>query len=137
MNKLCNIIKNGCAVFTVITLLTYSVGALISGKDQEFIPSIRHIWLFFAFSLLLAFANRILASDKLSSAARLGFHFLSCGAIYFVTVILCGGYISNGAQTVVALSLFLVLYLIFTVIYLIRNGAKKKKETKKYEKMFK
>ena len=105
-------------------------------NGQSFIPSLTHIWLFFAFSVLLAFANQILKSDRIGVAARLGIHFVCCAAIYFVTVVLCGGYIKNGAQTVVALTLFAVVYAIFAVLYLIFAPKKKEKEKQKYEKMF-
>lgn len=133
--KFLNIIKNGCVIFAVITLLFYSIGGIVSGAEQEFIPKLAHIWMFFAFSVLLAFANEILKSEKFGIAARLGIHFISTAAIYFVTVVLCGGYIKNGAQTVVALTLFAVLYFIFAILYLIFTP-KKKKAQKKYEKMF-
>ena len=135
MKTATDIIKNGCCIFTVITLLFYSVGGIISGTEQEFIPSLKYIWLFFVFSILLAAANIILKSTKINTAAKLAIHFAASAAVYFVTVVVCGGYIKNGAQTVIALSLFLVLYLIFAVIYLIATH--KKPEPKKYEKMFK
>ncbi|MDD6095304.1 MAG: DUF3021 family protein, partial [Clostridia bacterium] len=83
----------------------------------------------------LAAANIILKSKKTNTAAKLAIHFTASAAVYFVTVVVCGGYIKNGAQTVIALSLFLVLYLVFAVVYLI--ATRKKSEPKKYEKMFK
>ncbi|MDD6094811.1 MAG: DUF3021 family protein [Clostridia bacterium] len=135
MKTITDIIKNGCCIFTMITLLFYSVGGIISGSEQEFIPSLKFIWLFFVFSLLLAAANIILKSKKINTAAKLAIHFAASAAVYFVTVVVCGGYINNGAQTVIALSLFLVLYLIFAVVYLI--ATRKRCEPKKYEKMFK
>ncbi len=135
MKRFFDIIKSGCLIFTLITLFFYSVGGIISGSEQEFIPSLKYIWLFFLFSVLLAFANEILKAEKPGAAAKLGIHFLCSAAIYFVTVVLCGGFIKNGAQTVVAISLFIIAYAVFAIIYAIRRGRKKPEE--KYEKMFK
>ena len=135
MKKLLDILKNGSVIFTVITLIFYSAGGIISGSNKEFIPSLLHIWLFFLFSVLLALANSILRVEKMNKAARLGLHFIAAFAVYFVTVIICGGYIGNGAQTLIAITVFLVLYLVFAIIFLLSGG--KKKEDRKYESMFK
>ena len=135
MKKITDILKNGCSIFAAITLIFYSVGGIISGVDREYIPSLKIIWLFFAFSVLLSFANEILRAERLNGALRIAIHFAACFALYFITVIVCGGYIKNGSQTLVALFLFLVLYIVFAVIYSILSS-RKKKPKKKYKSQF-
>lgn len=135
MKKFTDILKNGCCIFTGVTLLFYSVGGIISGADRAYIPSLKTVWLFFAFSLLLSFANELLRLERLNAALRLAVHFVSCLALYFITVIVCGGYIKNGSQTLVALFLFLIVYIAFAVIYLLLSG-RKKKPKKKYKSQF-
>ncbi len=137
-NALPSIIKNGCVIFTVITVFSYAAGYLLGGKNKEFIPTLKWVLLFLLFSLVLAFANILLKSKKASVGARLGLHFLATAALYFVVVVLCGGFISSGAQTIIAMVLFCILYGIFAAIYAISSSAKVKKENKKekYNSMF-
>jgi len=141
MNKrftLSQIIKNGCVIFTFITIVTYALGVLIPTDNKAFIPTFKWIVLFFLFSQLLAFANFILKQKDSALPARLGLHFISCALLYFVTVVLCGGFISNGAQTLIAMVLFLLLYGIFAAIYSIVSSTGKKRANKKqeYDSMF-
>lgn len=132
-------VKNGCTAFSVITLLLYSIGALISsGTEKQFVPNVKFIWLFFIFSLLLAFANKILFMQKLSVAVRMIIHFAASFALYFITVVVCGGYIKNGKTAFISIIIFIVLYVIFgiaTAVILSKKEAKKQ-ENKKYEKQF-
>ena len=133
-----SVIRDGCVIFTVITLLFYSLGGIISGAEQEFIPSLLFIWLFFLFSVLLSCANLILRSKKIKFLPKILLHFTASFAIYFVTVVLCGGYIKNGGQTLVALTLFCVLYAVFAIIYLVKSkkAMKKAEKSEKYKPMF-
>lgn len=132
-------IKNGCLIFTVITVISYITGTLLSSSNKAFIPTLKWILLFLAFSVILAFANLLLKSKKANLGARLGLHFLATAALYFVVVVLCGGFISSGAQTIIALTLFLILYGVFAAVYAVFSSLKKRKKNKKeeYESMFK
>ncbi|MBQ4067105.1 MAG: DUF3021 family protein [Clostridia bacterium] len=131
-------LKNGCVIFTVITVISYALGLLLSGKDNPFIPTLTWIILFLIFSLVLAFANIILKNPGYSLGIRLGLHFLATASLYFVVVVLCGGFIRNGAQTLIALVLFVILYGLFAILYAILSSGKKKKKNKKekYDSMF-
>ena len=134
-----DIIKSGCLIFTVITVLSYVAGTVFASENKAFIPTLNWILLFLLFSVVLAFANMLLTIPKISLGARLGFHFLATASLYFVVVVLCGGFIASGAQTIIAMLLFIVLYSIFAIIYAITSGAKRKKKNKeeKYDSMFK
>jgi len=133
-----NIIKNGCVIFTVITVLSYSIGYVLSSEGNRFIPTISWILLFLIFSLPLAAANMILKNSKKSLGARLLLHFAATCALYFVVVVMCGGFIASGGQTLIAMALFLLLYAIFAIVYAIVNSSNNKKKNKKesYSSMF-
>ena len=134
-----DIIKNGCLFFTVITMITYTLGSVLPSNDKAFIPTLKWIFLFLLFSLLLSAANLLLRNKNYSTGLRLVFHFIATTALYFVVVILCGGFIANGSQTLVAMVLYILAYIIFAVIFAISNGTKKKKRNKeeKYDSVFK
>jgi hypothetical protein len=137
-NSILDTIKSGCLIFTVITVLSYIAGTLLSSENKAFIPTLKWILLFLLFSLVLAFANMLLRLPNAATGARLGFHFLATAALYFVVVVLCGGFIASGAQTIIAMLLFCVLYGIFAAIFAITSGTKRKKKNKeeKYDSMF-
>lgn len=132
-------VKNGCVTFTVITVLSYIAGTLLSFENKAFIPTLKWILLFLVFSVLLAFANLLLKSETTSVGAKLSLHFLASAMLYFITVVLCGGFIESGAQTLIAMTFFVIIYLIFAVIFAISaSGSKRKKNrTQKYDSMFK
>lgn len=137
-NSILDTIKSGCLIFTVITVLSYIAGTALSSENKAFIPTLKWILLFLLFSLVLAFANLLLRMPKAHLAARLGFHFLATAALYFVVIVLCGGFITSGAQTIIAMLLFCILYGIFAVIYAVTSATKRSKENKeeKYDSMF-
>ncbi len=137
--KVYDTIKNGCVIFTIITILSYIAGTLLSYENKAFIPTLKWILLFFAFSLVLSFANLLLKNKKYSKGICLLFHFAASAALYFVVVVLCGGFITNGSQTLIAMALFLLIYGIFALIYALAGSTKKKKKnkTENYSSMFK
>lgn len=110
----------------------------MSDSERSFIPNIKFIWLFFAFSVLLAAANEILSVKKISLGVRMLIHFAVCAALYFVCVVLCGGFISSGAQTLIAMSLFAIVYLICGIFIAIVLSRREKKSTdnEKYQSQF-
>ncbi|MBE6713966.1 MAG: DUF3021 domain-containing protein [Ruminococcaceae bacterium] len=132
------LLKSSCIIFTVVSLIMISLSDAVHTKATTN-PSIsKSLWQFFAFSILLAAANLILKSQKLSAPARLGIHFIACAVLYFFTIVVIGQKIASGTQTIVAMMIFLIVYFIFAAVYLITNSIKKQKRIKseKYESMF-
>ena len=138
-NYISDIIKSGCLIFTIITVITYLLGTVLSAENKAFIPTLKWILLFLLFSELLAAANLLLKNKSLSVGLRLGLHFLSTTSLYLVVVVLCGGFIANGSQTLVAIVLYVIAYIIFAVVFAIAQSAKKSKRNKeeKYESLIK
>lgn len=132
------IAARGCVTFTIVTLIFYSIGSIVSDSEKSFIPNIKFIWLFFAFSVLLAAANEILSVKKIALGIRMLIHFAVCAALYFVCVVLCGGFISSGAQTLIAMAMFVIVYLICAVFAaaVINRREKKNSDSEEYRSQF-
>ena len=132
-----DVIKNGCFIFTVITLFSYIVLGLITQTRKEL--NLNLVIILLAFSIVLAFANLLLKQTKLALGVRVVLHFSASTVLYFIVVVIGGGFISSGAQTMIALMFFLLFYALFAIIYIttsLKKSKKKNKETK-YESMFK
>ena len=138
-NTILEIIKNGCVIFTVITVITYILGSVLSAENKAFIPTLKWVLLFLLFSVVLAGANLLLKNKKYSVAIKLALHFVATAILYFIVVVLCGGFITNGSQTLIAIVLFVLFYVIFAIIFAVVSGTKKHKTNKheKYESVFK
>lgn len=127
------VLRSGCVIFTIISLLFFSLGAILAARDiaANSDINVRSLWMFFLFSVLLAAANKILSAEKLALPLRMLIHFAASLAIYFVTVILFGDYISNSSQVLVALVLFLAVYLVCAVFIVINMRRKKRRAGEK------
>ena len=64
-NYISDIIKSGCLIFTIITVITYILGTVLSAENKAFIPTLKWILLFLLFSELLAAANLLLKNKSL------------------------------------------------------------------------
>ena len=53
-NTFSQVFKNGCVIFTIITLIIYGIGTLLSNADKAFIPTFQWILLFLYFLYFLA-----------------------------------------------------------------------------------
>lgn len=134
-----NSIKNGCFIFTLITVISYTFGMIISTSERSFISSLTSIYLFLILSICLAFANRILTNKKMNVALRLIIHFFITGLLFFAVIVLGGGYSESGFATLIAMAVFAVIYLIFALIFGIISAKKEKKANakKEYHSVFK
>ncbi len=112
-----HVLKNGCVIFTIITLIIYSIGAILSDADKSFIPTFQWIILFFVFSQLLSGANQILRMDRFSFPLRIFLHFFAAAILYIVAVVLCGGLYKNGTMLLLSIILFIIGYIIFAILY--------------------
>ncbi len=125
-------LKNGCVIFTVITVISYTFGMIISTGDKAFIPSLSSIYLYLGLSLILGFANKLLTNEKMNMALRLILHFLVCGILFFCVIVLGGGLAESGFATLIAMTTFTVLYAIIGSIYgVIRSKKERNRNSKK------
>lgn len=135
--KILDIIKSGCLIFTIITLAFYTFWYAVN-KGTLGNLTIKFIWMFFAFSILLSCANTLLHYRKLHLLVRFAIHFLCTAAIYFVCVVVACGFIGNGSQTLAALFVFAVVYFISAIIagIYISRKEREKKDKKTYNSQF-
>lgn len=138
-NKILDTIKNGCTIFSIITVISYTIGMILSTADKAYIPKLKTIYIYLFFSILFAFANNILSNKKINLTLKLTLHFLVSCALFFCIAIIGGGLTNSGFATIILMFTFIIAYILFAIIYLITN---KKKETKKnndenYSSLFK
>ncbi len=134
-NTFSQVFKNGCVIFTIITLIIYGIGTLLSNADKAFIPTFQWILLFFVFSLFFSCTNQILRLDRFSFSLRILLHFLTAATLYVIAVILCGGLYKNGVVLLLSILLFIAGYILFAVLYSFRmrrtKGTSNEKDTYK------
>ena len=133
-------VKNGCVTFTVITLITYSVGAMLSTADKAFIPTLQWVWLFLVFSMLFSGANQLLRQDRFSLAVRILLHAIATTALFVVAVLICGGIYKNTAVALITTLIYLLLYCVFAGCYVLFSRRRVRKSAdgnrKKYTSVF-
>lgn len=132
-------IKNGCVFFTIITVISYTFGIIISSADKAYIPSLKSIYIYLVFSLLFASANKLLYNKKINLILRLVIHFVICATLFFFVIVLGGGLSGSGFATIIMMFIFTVIYLIFACIFGIIKSKKEAKDdsTKEYSNVFK
>ncbi len=138
-NKILKTIKNGCTVFTIITVISYTIGMILSTAEKAYIPKLKTIYIYLFFSILFAFANNILSSNKINVALKLTLHFLVSCSLFFCIAVIGGGLTSSGFATIILMFIFILAYILFAIIYFITNKKKETKEIndKNYSSLFK
>lgn len=138
-NKFFDTIKNGCSIFTIITLVSYTIGMILSTAEKTYIPKLKTIYLYLLVSILLAFTNRILYNKKTNIALRLFIHFLISCILFFCIAAIGGGLSNSGFATIIMMFLFVVVYMVFALIFLAinKNNANKINSEQKYSTLFK
>ncbi len=133
-----NSIKNGCVIFAIITVISYTVGMLMSSENRAFIPSLKSIYIYLAFSILFSFVCNLLKSERINTALRLIIHFAISAALFFCVIVLGGGFAESGFATIVLMTAFVIVYIIFSVIYLVIAKKKERKanSNKQYSSVF-
>ncbi len=136
--SLWNTIKNGCSIFTLITVISYTIGMILSTNDKAYIPSLKSIYIYLAFSILFCFANRLLLNKKINVWVRLLIHCIITGILFFCVIVLGGGFSGSGFATLIIMSVYVASYLIFAVIYSMISKKKEHKENinKQYTSVF-
>ncbi len=132
------ILSRGSEIFTIATVLLYAVSAAVSGGIDGLVPTLASILMFLAMSMVIAAGNLILRQAKVTKGAKLALHALTLAVAYYLIFVVCGGHAANGSMTLAAMTVFIVCYAVFAVIWLIVNRSKGKREnaSKSYSSMF-
>lgn len=137
--RLWNSIKNGCVLFSVVTLITYTIGALISSSDKAYIPSLKSVYLYLFFSVVFAITCEIFRCDTIKLGLRIFLHYLSYAALCFLVIVLGGGFSESGFITLIIMFALTLIYAAVALIVfsVISRKRKVKNEEEEYTSVFK
>ena len=127
-----NSVKNGCVLFALITVITYTVGYIISTTDKAYIPSLKSIYLYLIFSVIFGIAS------ELKIGVRILLHYVITAILCFLVIVAGGGMAESGFVTLITMFVFTIIYaaaaLIIYAIYSAKNKTKNNEE--EYKSMF-
>ena len=133
-------IISACVYFSIITAL-YSLITLLTHLDEiPVLINAGNVCLFFIFSLLLSFANRVLSLSNLGGGLKLFLHYIICLFAYYTCFMLPIS--PNASGMLIGLVLFTVIYFIiagFIALFssrLKKNTEKSKAYTNQFKKKF-
>ena len=133
-----NSVKNGCVLFALITVITYTVGYIISTTDKAYIPSLKSIYLYLIFSVIFGIASELLRYNKLKIGVRILLHYVITAILCFLVIVAGGGMAESGFVTLITMFVFTIIYaaaaLIIYAIYSAKNKTKNNEE--EYKSMF-
>ena len=134
-NRLKSILLHSTVYYTLISLIMYSLGYLIS--NGQMIPKLSVMYLILLFSVLISFANQIFTL-KMNSFAKYLIHFLAVGVIYFILFIVISGNSDMGTKMITGIGIYIFLYVVIAfIVFLIRSAiSKKKNESTPYKSQF-
>lgn len=132
-------IKNGCVLFTIITVISYSIGVLISTETKAYIPTLKSIYIYLAFSILFSLANRLLGSKKMNTFFKILIHYIITGTLFFCVFVFGGGFAENGFITIIFIAAYTVIYIIGSLLFTLFHKKNERKEIdkKQYDGLFK
>lgn len=108
--KVKEIIYRACLYFTVITLVFYSVGMLVSDSASFKIPTLTMLFGILLFCVVLSVVRLIFDAKKVPGAVRYLLHFAATGAAFAGVFIFMSGVYRNGTSIIIGLSAFILLY---------------------------
>ncbi len=132
------IVSQGCLLYTVLTLVLYTVGMVVSDIDRAWIPTIGMIYMVFFFSLLLSAANVLVLNTGLPGIVKLILHYAATTLVFYVIFILWSGFSKRGSSVLTILLLYTFLYGICALIFCGVRYIKGSRDNKKagYESQF-
>ena len=129
-------LTKACICFSLITAAYAGLSMIVNVDDQRVLLDAGRILLFFVASILFAIGNIIFSLKSINVGLRVLFHYI----IYLLSVYICLILPSNAeaSSSIVALTLFSVLYAIsLTVILIVKSRYKVRNEKQqKYDAKF-
>ncbi len=133
-----SILTRACCIFTPIIILLYSAGAIVSNSEKSFIPTFSTVIIIFAISLVVSLSVLLYKNPKLSFAASHFINFIILGIFYYFVVVVMRNNISSGGYTLVAMLVYVIIFVLVTFCILGTRsiGRKKINDVKKYTSKF-
>jgi len=134
-NRLKSILLTSTLYYTLISLIMYSLGYLLS--NGKMIPKLSVMYLILLFSVIISLANRIFYT-KLSTFVKYACHFLAIGAVYYILFISISGNSSTGSKTLIGIGIYVFLYVLISFISLLIRTvrARRKDDAIPYQSQF-
>ena len=139
LNKLSNLLKKSCVVFTVIVFAFYIIQRLITKDQGNWGLDLTKLTLVLLTSIWFTATNVILTNKKLNIILRIAMHFISSTFGFYLIFIYFAGHAKKSSNSFVLVVAFAVVYIVIAAIYLaIRSFiAKKKSESQeKYQALY-
>lgn len=127
-----------CAIYTVIISGMYLLGWAFSGTGVLLIPTPQKALLLLLFSGIVGFASLLLSKNG-TGAVRLILNFLICLVAFILVFIVGGGFPVSGGTSVVAVILYLAVYIVAMILRAViyRLFRAKATEREEYTSVFK
>lgn len=141
-NKIASVLKTiltrTCCVFCPVILLLYTAGAIVSNEEQSFIPTYSTVLVVFLISLIVSLSLLLYKSKKLSFPAAHLINFLIIGIFYYFTVVVMRNNAGSGSYTLVAMLVYVILFVLITFCVLATRSTSRKKinNVKRYDSKF-
>lgn len=132
------ILTRTCCIFTPVIILMYSIGAIVSSNDKAFIPTLSTVLIIFAISFVVSLSVLLYKSPKLSFAAAHFINFIILGVFYYFVVVVMRNNTSSGGYTLVAMIVYIILFIFTTFCIIGTRTINKKKinDVKSYNSKF-
>lgn len=114
--------------FTVVTLILYVGGTVMSYNNMNMIPTLRIILIVLAFSFIFNLANMVLTSKKLHLSLRIAIHYVATAVSFFVLFINASDYNPGNGFTIVLMLVYTLVYALICAVVLGVRSAHKKSE---------
>ena len=127
-SRLKSVFMTSTLYYTLISLVMYSLGALLS--NGQMIPKLSVMYLILLFSVVISLANQIFRT-KISVFGKYACHFLAVGVVYYVLFISISGNSTVGTKALVGIGLYVFLYILVAFIcFLVRAICARRKDEK-------
>lgn len=118
------ILKNACCVFTILIFVVYLAITLVFG-GAAFTTNLINTAALFVLSFAVAASELIYKKTKLPFAAAHIIVFIALGILYYLIVILLPGLNKDGGKVAVAAGIYVIAFLIATIVIVCKRGRKK------------
>lgn len=128
-------LKTACCIFTPSVFIIYAL-AYFAASNHKFVPTFGTVCIAFVFSLIISLTVSLYG--KMSFAAAHAINFAVLGIAYYLTVVVLRGLYADGTQTLIAMTLYVVIYAAATAVAVAVKGRKRKLVTdmKQYNSKF-
>lgn len=139
LDKLSNLLKKSCVVFTAVVFAFYILQRLITKDQGTWGLDLTDLFLVLLTSIWFTATNVFLTNKKLNVILRIALHFVSSTIGFYLIFIYLTGYAKKSSNAFVLVVAFAVVYILVAAIFLaIRSfiARKKAESQEKYQALY-